>query len=352
MFTEKISSADRVPPSVLVVILNWNGWKDTLNSVESVLRLNYSNLHVLVIDNGSTDGSAPHLRAIHDDRVELVELRENRGYTGGCNEGFKRALAAGEEYVWLLNNDAVVENKDTLSSLVALAESDPKIGLVSPMSTELSEGGGLTYCGGIFSTSPVIHDGTNDPEEALRWAQQYPNAGLVIGAAMLVKTSVVREIGMLDERFFAYWEDIDFSYRSSQAGYRNLVDQSSFIRHPEKYPILNPSAIKPHWWYYMTRNECRIWRKHLGAIRALRPCWWALRKTFRHMLRCKDNQEASDAILAGLWHGWINRGGPYRPEYRMPRMLATAVWKYALARPALSPPVATAPQTNETRNSE
>src|ERR1035441_3627616 len=217
--------------------------------------------------------------------------------------------------------------KITLSSLVAPAESDPKIGLVTPRIAVLGEEDRLTYCGGVCSMNPFIYDKTHDPEEARRWAGQYPNAGLVMGTAMLVKSSLIREIGMLDERFFAYFEDNDYSYRSSLAGYRNLVDEDSMVRHPEKSAKLNPSAIKPHWWYYMTRNECRFWRQHLGVSRALRPSWWAFNGMLRHLRRCKGNPDACDAMLAGLWHGWINRSGPYHSEFRMPRPLAAAIWR-------------------------
>jgi hypothetical protein len=343
--TDELEAKDRripdaaLPPSVLVVILNWNGWKDTLNSVDSVLRLDYPNMHVLVIDNGSTNESVAHLRTIHDDRVELLEFPENRGFTGGCNEGFRRALVAGTSYVWLLNNDALVENRETLGSLVALAESDPRIGLVSPRIAEPGEDGRLIYCGGICLMDRFMCDKTSDPEEARRWAREYPKAGMVMGTAPLIKSSVIRDIGMMDERLFAYYEDDDYSYRSSLAGYRNVVDENSTVRHAEKNESINPLAIKPHYWYYMIRNECLFWRKHLGMIRALRPSWWAFHRTLRRMYQCREKQEATDAMLAGLWHGWIGRGGPYRPEYRMPLLLAAAIWKYALTKADPSPSV-------------
>jgi GT2 family glycosyltransferase len=320
-----MSVEEKFPPSVLVVILNWNGWEETMTSAGSVVRLNYANLRLLVIDNGSTDASVKQLRTICDDRVELLELPENRGYTGGCNEGFRRAIAAGTDYVWLLNSDAVVEGKDTLTSLVALAEGDPKIGLVSPRLAEAGEGGRLSFCGAVCSIKPLFMDQTWDPEEARSWAQKYPFAAMVPGTAMLVRTSVIREIGMLDERFFTYWEDIDYSYRSSAAGYRNLVDENCVVGHPRKDPILNPSALKPHWWYYNARNEYWFWTRHMGAFRALKPSWWAFRKMMQHMNRCPEDQRIMDATLAGFWHGWINRRGPYRPESRMPRPLAALI---------------------------
>jgi len=336
-----------VPPSVLAVILNWNDWESTLAAVDCVLRQNYKSLSVLVVDNGSTDGSLEHLRSIRDDRVEVLALPENRGYTGGCNEGFKRALEVGASYVWLFNNDAVAA-EETLISLVKLAESDPKIGLVSPTIAELSEDLRLTFCGGILSFDDELHEATSDPEEARRWALQYPNSGIIWGTALLVKTSAMREIGMLDEKFFAYHEDDDYSYRSSQAGYRNLVDENSVVRHPTKNATLDSPTTKPHVLYYLARNHTRFLRKHLGVVRALKPCWWMFHSRLRLMLKCKENPVACDAILAGLWHGWINRGGPSRPEYRMPRLLAAAIWRYALARPALLHSVVTVARRNDT----
>ena len=326
------------PPLVLIVILNWNNSEVTLASVASVLQIGYPNFRMLLIDNGSSNGSAARLRTIRDDRVELLELSENRGYTGGCNEGLRRALAMGAQYVWLLNSDALVSDADTLKKLVSFAESDPKIGLVSPRIAALGEEARITFCGGVCSMDPLIYDETCDPEQARCWARDYRNAGLALGTAMLIKSSVIREIGMLDERFFMYFEDIDYSYRSSLAGYRNLVDEESIVRHEEKNRNTNPTGMKPHYWYYMARNECRFWRKHLGVFRSLRPSWWAFRRTLRHMLQCRENRDATDAMLAGLWHGWINRGGPYRPEYLMPRLLAAAIWKCMPATTASSQP--------------
>jgi GT2 family glycosyltransferase len=324
-------------PSVLVVILNWNGWEDTLTALESVLRLDHPRLQVLMIDNGSTDGSVEKLRAVCRDRVELLELPENLGYTGGCNKGFQYALASNIDYVWLVNSDAVIEDGNTLRSLLALVESDPKVGLVAPRIAAPGEGLRLTYCGGVCATDPPIWEHIGDPDEARRQAQLYPHAGLVVGTAVLIRTSLIREIGMLDDDFFAYFDDHDYSYRASRAGYRNITDENSVIRHPDKETNDKPLEIKPHWWYYNVRNECLFWRKHLDPIKALKVMKWGLPSTWAYVRRCRTNKEATDAILAGLWHGWIGRWGAYRPEYRMPRPLAALVLKYALTRTARKP---------------
>src|ERR1017187_6066317 len=123
-------------PLVLIVVLNWNDPDETISAVESIFQMDYANFRVLVIDNGSTDDSVERLRGLVGERVELVEVAVNTGYTGGCNLGFKRALEMGADYAWLLNNDTTADTH-ALSSVVALAESDERIGLVSPLIARL-----------------------------------------------------------------------------------------------------------------------------------------------------------------------------------------------------------------------
>lgn len=318
-------------PHVLIVILNWNNSQETLAAVESVLEMDYTNFHVLIVENGSTDNSAAELRQITGDRVELLESPVNKGYTGGCNLGFARAMELGAEYVWLLNNDAVVAPR-TLSSLVALAQSDPRIGLATPVIASLDEVPHITFAGGICDMNDGLYEETNDVAVAQQWAKERPNAGLAIGTAMLIRTRLIHQIGMLDESLFMYYEDIDYSARSLKAGYRNVVDWSSVVYHMEKNRNSNPLGMKPHYWYYIARNESRFWRKHLKWIPSLKNSWWSFHGFLRHYGRCKAHPAARDAILAGLWHGWLGKSGPYNPDYRMPKLVAGIVTFYGRMR--------------------
>ena len=328
------SPADRdSAPLVLIVLINWNSFEETQAAVESVLRMDYPNFRVLIIDNGSKDHSVSQLREITGGRVNLLESRENTGYTGGCNLGIEQALSIGAQYVWLLNNDAVVE-RDVLSSLVVTAEQDKRIGLITPRIATLN-GERITFAGGVISTKKAFYNETNDPVVAAEWAAQYPEAGLVIGTAMLVRVELVRRIGMLDTTFFAYFEDIDYSARSVAAGFRNVVDSNSVVRHFEKNRNTKPLEIKPHYWYYMARNESRFWRKHLGFLGSLRLSWDSFNRFLRNRNRLSGKPE-SDAILAGLWDGWRNRGGAYNPHARMPALPAAMVRFYSRRR-ALGP---------------
>ena len=317
-------------PLVLIVLLNWNSAEETMTAVASVQNLDYSNFRTLIVDNGSSDDSVIRLRELAGDGVELLESPVNTGYTGGCNLGMQRALELGAAYIWLLNNDSVVDPK-TLSSIVALAETDVSIGLVTPQIATLDEDR-LTFAGGVISTKKSIYEETHDPAVAAEWNAKYPDCGLVIGTAMLVRADLVRRIGMLDKRFFAYFEDIDYSARSANAGFRNVVDPNSVVRHLEKNRNTKPLEIKPHYWYYMARNENRFWRKHLGWAGSMSLAWQSFNKFLRHLNGLSSKPESRDAILAGLWDGWLDREGPYRPGARMPALPAAVVRIYSRRR--------------------
>lgn len=314
-------------PLVLIVLLNWNSAHETIAAVQSLRAMDYSNYRILIVDNASQDDSLARLRPLVCEDLELLESPLNTGYTGGCNQGMKRALELDAKYVWLLNNDAVVA-PNTLSSLVSLAETDPAIGLVTPRIASLDEDR-LTFAGGIISIKDRLYNETHDPEVAREWSARCPDSGLVIGTAMLIRTSVIQQIGMLDTRFFAYFEDIDYSARSAQAGFRNVVDPNSVVRHLEKNRNTRPFEIKPHYWYYMARNESRFWRKHLGLMGSLRQTWYSFNGFLRHYNRLAEIRASRDALLAGLWDGWLDRSGPYHPGVRMPSLPSFLVNLYS-----------------------
>jgi hypothetical protein len=319
-----LPSIRQLARSVVIVILNWNSADDTLAGVESVLRMDYPNFHLVIVDNGSTDDSIEKLTKIEDGRVELIQSGENLGFTGGCNLGFDWALEHGADYVWLLNSDAVTE-VGTLASLVGVAEADPTIGMVSPLIVSLQEPSRMIYAGGFYNSNLPSCNMTRDIETGKRWVTEHPKEVLLLGTALLVRVELIRRIGKLDQVFFAYWEDIDFSIRSNEAGFRNAVDFTSTVSHCEKFPTDRPQDIKPHFWYYIARNEIRFWKKHAGFRARIKPLWWAYQLQLNHMNLVHGAEASRQAILAGMWDGWLNRTGPYRANGRMPRMAARMI---------------------------
>jgi len=305
---------------VLIVILNWNSPEETLSAVNSVLQMDYPNYRLLIIDNGSTDHSTEALAQIEDSRVKLIRLPENLGFTGGCNIGFDEALKESVDYVWLLNSDSVTE-ATTLSSLVRTAEKDSRIGLVSPLIASLQRPSIYIYAGGYFDAQIPICRSTRDPQVAVRWADERKRSVLLLGTALLVRVDLIRKIGKLDAKFFAYWEDTDFSMRSNEAGFLNVVDMSATIYHSEKFPTDSPQNIRPHFWYYVARNEIRFWKKHAGCFSRLRPLWWAYKLQHIHLKLVQDAEASQQAIYAGIWDGWRNKTGSYSSNNRMPRLV-------------------------------
>jgi len=166
-----------MPPLVYIVVLSWNGLADTLRCVVSLERQTYLNCRILVFDNGSTDGSVAALQALGT-RIRLIESAVNLGYTGGNNRAMEAAFADGADYVWLFNNDAVAA-PDTLATLVALAEADARIGLVSPV---VREGAGadaaVSGCALIDLAGPFYLP-TFDLAQAQDWQARFPDHRLL-----------------------------------------------------------------------------------------------------------------------------------------------------------------------------
>jgi GT2 family glycosyltransferase len=311
-------------PSVLIVVLNWNSYEETIAAVKSISKMDYQNCRTVVIDNGSTDDSVEQLEKIASDRVKFIRLPENLGFTGGCNVGLDLAVLKDDDYVWLLNGDAVTD-VNTLSSLVRVAETDKTIGLVSPMIASLDEPSKLLNVGGMYEPELPSFQSTKDIRKAQEWAAACPERIMLMGTALLIRVAMVREIGPLDREMFAYWEDTDISLRSIKAGFRNVVDFGSVVYHKEKTIDGKYHELKPHYWYYMARNEIRFWKKHANFKARLKPLWWQYGGQLEYLRHPNVNNKSRQAILAGLWHGWLSRTGSYQGNSRMPRVLGRLI---------------------------
>lgn len=315
-------------PSVLVIILNWNSHEETIAAVHSVLQMNYPNCRIALIDNGSEQQSVDEVRKLAGDRVELILSPQNLGYTGGCNLGFDLALQTNADYVWLLNNDAVTA-PDTLMSLVNVAESDPKIALVSPIVASKERHDEILAICGMFDPNIPSYGTTRKFELAKEWLSSYPDRITLLGTALLVRVSALRKIGKFDDALFAYWEDTDLALRANKAGFHNMADFNSVIYHSMDYPNgsatgIWPHEAKPHFWYYMARNEIYFWKKH-APVRKLKALWWAYVDQLRSLQRIEGKPALQRALLAGIWDGWLNRQGMWDRSRSMPAPLANAV---------------------------
>jgi GT2 family glycosyltransferase len=216
-------------PLVYIVVLTWNGKADTLECLQSLQRLTYSNARILVVDNASEDGTAEAVR-LSFPGVELIWNESNLRFAGGNNIGIKYSFRQGADYVLLLNNDTVVD-RDFLAHLVQKAEQDKQVGIVGPKVYYYGDSKRIWFAGGRIEwwKGWVSHIGIRETDthqyDALR------QVDYVTGCCMLVKREVVDAVGTLDEKFYLYVEDVDWCVRARQAGFKVVYVPSSHIWH-------------------------------------------------------------------------------------------------------------------------
>lgn len=216
-------------PLVYIIILSWNGRKDTLECLSSLRRISYPHARLLLVDNASTDGTVEAVRQQFPS-VEIIVNETNLRFAGGNNVGIKYALANNAHYVLLLNNDTVVE-PEFLTHLVHHAERDPKIGMVGPKIYFYDEPERIWSAGGTIEwwKGSVSHIGIR--EEDLGQYDTVREVDYLTACCVLVKREVVERVGMLDERYYIYGEDADWCVRAVRAGYTLLYVPSAVIRH-------------------------------------------------------------------------------------------------------------------------
>jgi GT2 family glycosyltransferase len=208
---------------IVAVVLNWNGWADTLTCLDALDRLTHP-CGVMVVDNGSVDGSVEKIRAAGR-QVDICALERNLGFSGGVNEGIRAVLgsASRPEFLWILNNDATPA-PNALTLMVDVADADPRIGMVGSVLVDADGSDRVQAHGGgdvnrwLGTTTTFSLPQRRDP-------------GHLVGASLLVRSSVFASLGGFDERYFFYLEDTDFSCRVREAGWRLAVADGAIVRH-------------------------------------------------------------------------------------------------------------------------
>ena len=239
------------PPLVGIVVLNYNRAGDTLRCLEALMGLAHPHCHVIVVDNGSDDGS-PRRLAQAGAGAELIASPVNLGFAGGNNLGIARALELGADYVWLLNNDAR-PLPGALGALLATAGADPTLGAVGSVVLEDDGSGRVQVWGGgrvSFAWGLPSHH-TAPPA---RGGLDYLNA-----ASLLLARPALEQVGWLDPGFFLFWEDTDLGFRLRRAGWRLGVAPESRVLHRGSASIGFQSAL---WDRQFTRSSVRFFRRH------------------------------------------------------------------------------------------
>lgn len=250
----------RREPRVTIVILNWNSFDVTLDCLLSLRKIDYCNFEILLVDNGSVDSSAQQL-AERAPEVRLIRNSRNLGFAGGCNVGMRDAIRRGAEYVLLLNNDTVVA-PDFLTQLIRVAESDLTIGLLSPKIYFFDRPDRFNYAGGVHKPWRLFPKVIGLRQKDIGQFDQVRQVSFLSGCAMLIKSAVIRQIGLFEEVYFHFYEDIEWSLRAVQAGIKGVYVPLSVIWHKEHY-VTNKNQSNGFIEFYLARNNIIFARKHL-----------------------------------------------------------------------------------------
>jgi GT2 family glycosyltransferase len=206
-------------PTVAVIILTWNGKELTLDCLRSFAPVTTPKLRILVVDNGSTDGTAGAVRALGDARVTIVENGANLGFAAGNNAGIRHALDHGADFVLLLNNDTVVDPA-VVDGLLAAMEREPDVGIAGPKIYYFEPKDRIWFAGGAVSLwrGTARHIGIRETDRGQYDAAR--DVDYVSGCALLARREVFDRVGLLDAGYRAYFEDADLCARTRRAGYR------------------------------------------------------------------------------------------------------------------------------------
>lgn len=290
-------------PRVSAIVLTWNSGADIVECLDHLAASDYPVLDVIVVDNGSTDGTPQRVRELFP-HLTLLQNQHNLGFAEGNNVGMRYALARNTDFVFLLNDDAFVE-PSTVSQLIETAESDARIGIVGPALVSYHDPT-LVYYGAQLDLDRI------HPQEQLVVTPRRDvfDSPYVAGCALMVKADVARKVGLLDPAYFAYWEDTDWCVRVRQAGYRVVVHPNAQVRHKgtldqtaQKHPLAS---------YLYRRNQFRFARKFKPfPAWLIFTCQYALDalSELENALAQQQRRAKTDAILDGWWAGITGHSG-------------------------------------------
>ncbi len=223
-------------PKVTCVVLNWNGGGETVACLKALGKIQYGNLDVIVVDNGSTDDSLLRIRELHAHKV-LIETGRNLGFAGGNNVGITLAIKNHADYIWLLNNDAE-PTPIALAELVSTARSNPQLGAIGSVLLYTDSRKTVQAWGGGRVNRWIGRCSLARAPQPDEWFD------FITAASMLVPRAVFENVGLLDDDYFLYWEDAEFSFRLRKHGWKIGISPLARVYHRENASTSGNSPVR------------------------------------------------------------------------------------------------------------
>lgn len=241
-----------------VILVNYNGAKYNFECIDSILNSSYENIEIIVVDNASTDNSVELLSNKYSNEIIILKSEINGGFSYANNIGIQYALDNGSEYILLLNNDTVV-NKNSISCLIQESIKNgncatcPKINYYDRRDFIWSAGGKINWI-----TGNAVHFGINEKENNIYNKKKYVD--FATGCCILLNKDIIKKIGYLEEKYFLYFEDVDYCMKINNNNIKILYCPNSIIYH--KVSASTGGDETPLFIYYITRNRLLFNKKY------------------------------------------------------------------------------------------
>jgi GT2 family glycosyltransferase len=305
-------------PRVIAVVLNWNNLPDTLECVASLRRSEYPKLDVWVVDNASMEDPTQVLGEQYPG-VRVVRNAGNLGYGGGNNAGLRLAIQEGAAYILLMNNDAVVA-PDMVRRLVAVMEDDPRVGFATPRVFYYDRPTEVYWEGGTidWDTGETPHDSRGLPVSGDVRQSEWLDT-----CVLLARVTAIHDVGPLDERYFLYFEDTEWTLRAARRGWINAVVLPAQAWH--KVSRSTGGKANPPIIFYNIRNKYLFITEHSPSRKTLR---WKLGyacELWRAYAWLRSQHRSRRAVIAAVLSLSRREWGPYQGPSRKTVLLLDTV---------------------------
>jgi GT2 family glycosyltransferase len=294
-------------PQLWLVIVTWNRADAIISCLLSLNALTYQNFHLVVVDNGSEDGTVEKLRAIFP-RLNLIAHTRNQGYTGGNNAGMRYALEHGADYVLMLNNDTRVHPR-LIDELMKVAQSDPRIAVVGAKAVWANASGRIwaAWCELTYGPSLTHVYGRDALDSA--FYRKVRDVGQVVGCGYMWRRQALLDVGLLDTDFFGYHEDVDWCYRARARGWRVVYVGTAVVYHIGSLSSSPRFKHRMPAGYFLGRNAILFTKKHAGPLRLAQVVFTAVGGSLQRLLRGRTiaHLRGEREFWQGLGDGLMNR---------------------------------------------
>lgn len=306
-------------PKVSIIILNWNGWQDTLECFDSLTRITYPNYDVVILDNNSTNESVEKIKNWITNKKTAVAYKliinsQNTGFAGGNNPGIEYAVKNKSDYILLLNNDTIVD-PGFLEKMIKVGESDEKIGIIGPKIYYETDKNRIWFGGGYFDWLGGGKHLDFDKIDDKPFDETIKKINFVTGCCFLIKRVAVEKIGLMNEDFFLYYEDVEWSLRAIKYGYKIIYAPGSHIWHKVSRSVKPKTNPMVH--YYHIRNILLLSKLHAPKLMIYGIYGWSAIQYFKQVVKIiffPANIEIARMIMSGIKDFYAGRFGIYKPK--------------------------------------